>query len=310
MSAPVGPGVGPGIQPNAPDVALVFEGGGMRASYSSGVLTALVEAGIVTGWVGGISAGSSCTFNYLTRDTLRARKSFVDLAATTQFGNIGTWVRGKGMFHSEYIYERTSGPGQFLEYNMPAHLAARTRYAIGAFACESGQMRYWGPEDMQSLESLVVRVRASSTMPLLMPWTTVDSVVYCDGALGPTGGFAHDAARADGFAKFLVITTRERGYRKPPQRTPAVMNAALRRYPRVAAALNARPAHYNRSLEELHDLESSGDAFLIFPETMPIKNSERRVPVLLRMYRQGLAQGRRLIPQIRTWAGIEPRSPG
>lgn len=37
---------------------------------------------------------------------------------------------------------------------------------------------------------------------------------YVDGALGPTGGFALDAARADGYDRFLVIASQPRGYRK------------------------------------------------------------------------------------------------
>ena len=56
---------------NVPDVALVFEGGGMRAAYTSAVVVALVEAGLVFPFVAGISAGASNTVNYLTGDAWR-----------------------------------------------------------------------------------------------------------------------------------------------------------------------------------------------------------------------------------------------
>ena len=53
-----------GLKSNVTDTALIFEGGGMRASYSSGVLAALLEAEVYADWVGGISAGSSCLANF------------------------------------------------------------------------------------------------------------------------------------------------------------------------------------------------------------------------------------------------------
>ena len=91
--------------------ALVFEGGGMRASYTSGLVVALLEAGLHLDWVGGISAGSSNTANYVSRDAWRARHSFTDFAADPRFGDWRTFVRGQGLFNARYIYEETGLPG-------------------------------------------------------------------------------------------------------------------------------------------------------------------------------------------------------
>lgn len=288
----------------APGVALVFEGGGMRASYSSGVLTALLEGEVFTGWVGGISAGSSCTANYLVRDGERARKSFTDFAREDQFGGVASWIRGKGFFNAEWIYEQTSDEHQPLPYRFDEFRENPTQFGIGALRCTDGEMVYWTRDDIETRMDLMKRVRASSTMPLLMPWTTIDGVDYCDGALGPTGGFAHDAALDAGYERLIVVTTRTRDYVKRPQRAPRAMRAALRRYPAVAEALMARAANYNRSREELLDLERDGKAYLIFPEQMPITNSERNVAKLQAMYDAGLAQGRAEIDRIREFAGV------
>ena len=45
-------------EPNIDDVALIFEGGGMRASYTAGVVTTLLERKLSFPKVYGISAGS------------------------------------------------------------------------------------------------------------------------------------------------------------------------------------------------------------------------------------------------------------
>ena len=289
---------------NVTDTALVFEGGGMRASFSAGVVTALLEAGIYADWVGGISAGSSCLANYLSRDVERARTTFVEFAAHPKFGNLGTWLRGKGMFSAEWIYEQTSEPHQALPFDYRTFSANPARFRIGGYRCSDGEMIYWGREDIPNMPALMKRVRASSTMPALMPITRIDGVDYCDGALGPTGGLAIDAAKADGFDRFLVVLTRERNYRKPPARFPAAYRALFRRYPEIARGVLERPDNYNRAMAELRDLERVGKAFLIFPDQMRVTNSERNIWRLHTMYEQGRAVAARELPALREFLGL------
>ena len=73
---------------NINDVALIFEGGGMRASYTAGAVVTLLENNLNFGDVYGISAGSSHTVNYVSRDTVRAKMSFVDLVDDPEFGGL------------------------------------------------------------------------------------------------------------------------------------------------------------------------------------------------------------------------------
>lgn len=276
----------------------------MRASHSSGVLNAFLEAALHFDWVGGISAGSSCTANYLSRDPWRARHSFTEFASQPDFGGLRTFVRGKGMFHAEWIYERTSGPDDALPYDWQAYESNPAQFGIGAIRCTDGEMVYWGREDVAGMPDLMKRVRASSTMPVIMPWTMIDGIPHADGALGPTGGFAIDAAQAAGYEKFVVVLTRERGYRKSTVRSPRALRTLMRKYPAVAQGVIDRPANYNRSLDELLQLESEGRAVLVFPEQMPIGNSERNLSKLRKMYRRGLSMGRELAPQVREFAGL------
>ena len=105
------------IKTNVEKIALIFEGGGMRAAFSCGISNTLLENGIYFDYVAGISAGSSMTVNYIARDQVRTKRSFVELAADPNFGGWSTFLRGKGFFNSEYIYEHTSMPGQALPLN-------------------------------------------------------------------------------------------------------------------------------------------------------------------------------------------------
>ena len=284
---------------NVPDVALVFEGGGMRAAYTSAVVVALVEAGLVFPFVAGISAGASNTVNYLTGDAWRARASFTTFAADPQFGNWRTFVRGQGLFNSDYIYRRTSGPGEALPFDYPAFLAHPAEFAIEAFRARDGATVRWGRADIREQRDLMARVQASSTMPVVMPPVEIDGEVYVDGALGATGGIAIDAAREAGFSKFLVVLTQERGYAKGPMSNPWFYRRHFRRYPSVADALLSRWSRYNATRDELFQLERRGDAYLFAPDAMTVSNGERNVAKLEAAHAQGLAQMAREMPALR-----------
>ncbi len=289
---------------NVTDTALVFEGGGMRASYTSAVVVELLRAAIHFDWVGGISAGSSNAVNYLGRDAVRARGSFVEFAADPQLGDMRTWLRGKGWFNAEYIYEQAGHPGQALPYDFATYRTNPAEMAIGSFRMSDGEMVYWGKEDTPELPALMRRVRASSTMPVLMPPVEIDGENYIDGALGPTGGFALDAARAAGYERFLVVLTQPRSYVKPMLRNERAYGRWFRRSPAVVDALIRRPGNYNRTREELFELERQGKAMLFVPETMPVTNGERNVAKLAAAHELGLAQARRELPVWQEFLGL------
>lgn len=292
------------LEPTVTGTALLFEGGGMRASYTSGMVVALLEAGLHLPWVGGISAGSSNTANYLSRDPWRARHSFTDFAADPRFGDWRTFVRGQGLFNAQYIYEETSLPGQALPFDWETFAGSGADVRIGAFNATRGEQVHWGRADLSSLSELMVRVRASSTMPVVMPPVRIDGEVFVDGALGPAGGIPLDAAREDGYEKYLVVLTQERGYVKTAQpRSDALMRRWFRTMPAVAEALRTRPARYNATREELWELERAGKAYLFVPERMPVGNGERSVAKLRASHEAGLAQARREIPAIREFLG-------
>ncbi len=286
------------------DVALIFEGGGMRAALTSAVVAALLDAGIYCDFATGISAGSSNTVNYLARDPQRARRSFVEFVSDPRFGSWRTFARGEGWFNARYIYEETSLPDQALPLDFETFQANDAAFAIGAFRCGDGQEVYWGRDDVATLRDLLVRVRASSTMPVLMPPVTIDGQVYVDGALGPTGGIALDAARAAGYERFLIILTQERGYVKEPLRYPGFYRRHFRRYPAVADALLSRFHRYNETREEVFELERSGQAMVFAPEIMPISNGERNVAKLAAAHQLGLAQAGREVGAWKEFCGL------
>ena len=286
------------------DTALVFEGGGMRASYTSAVVAALLRDGIFCDFVTGVSAGASNAANYLARSPERARESFVDFAADPMFGSWRTFARGRGLFHAEYIYQHAGLPGAALPYDWDTFEANPAQLTLAGFDAVTGDTRWWTRQDFSTIEDLMVRIRASSTMPVLMPPVRLDDTVYVDGALGVDGGIPITAARRAGYDRFLFVLTRERSYRKPPERFPAFCRATFCRHPAVADALLSRHRRYNATREKVFELERQGKAYVFAPETMPVSNGERDVARLAAAHELGAQQIRRELPAIREFLSL------
>ncbi len=307
MPAPRGdrvPSAHDGLLGTIGDVALIFEGGGMRASYTAGVAVTLLEQGLDFADVYGISAGSSHAANYVSRDPLRARAAFTDFVLLPSFGGLGSMLRGTGYFNGPYLYEgiaeEMAATGDALAFKWEAFCASPAQVHIEAFDWDSGATMRWTKADMPTMRDLLLRVRASSTMPLFMPPTTIGDRTYMDGGLGSSWGLPLRSAQADGYERFFIVRTQPRGYRKTPMGRAAQMAFRLlfRRHPRVAEATIARWQHYNALLDEVEDLERQGAAYVFYPESMMVTNRTTDHSALCASYDAGYAQAQR---EIKAW---------
>ena len=289
---------------NIADTALVFEGGGMRASYTAAVVVTLLKEGIYFNHVSGISAGASHTGNYLSRDVWRARDCFTDFAGNPDFGSWKTWLRGQGRFNARYIYEESWLPDGDLPFDATTFMANPARFRIGAFDCDSGETKYWSHDDVHLTIDIMRYVRASSSLPMVMPPVTINRHRYLDGGLGTNAGIPLEAAQMDGYQKFFVVLTRPRDYVKPPQKGEKALRLYYRRHPAVAQAIIDRPQNYARVREELFELERQGKAYLFVPERMTVENSTHDVAELQAAYEMGLDQARRELPRWREFLGV------
>lgn len=283
------------MESNIKNTALIFEGGGMRASYTAGMAVTLLEAQLYFDYVAGISAGSSLSVNYLLRDAQRSRKTFVDLVLEPDFGGWSSFFKGKGFFNADAIYEQMPRPDGPLAFDIEVLKRNPARLKIGAFDQEAGKVVYFSKEELHEPEDVMKVIRASSSLPIWMPPTEFRQRTYWDGGLG--GGIALEVAQADGFQRFFVVLTRPRGYRKPPVRFPRLLRAQYFKYPQVATAVIERPRRYNEILDRLEALEKKGQACVVYPDEMPVSSRETDYHKLKASYEAGYAQGQRELPR-------------
>ena len=291
---------------NVFDCALVCEGGGYRGAYTAGMINLLLEEGIYFDFVCGISAGSSHTINYVSRDQTRVHMAFLALDGAEPVGGMGCFLRGKGYFNADYLYEGCIRDG-FCGFEWERFCANPARIRIQAFEAATGRSVSFTKADMPDVWQMINRVRASSTIPIAMKPLPLDGRIYYDGGLGKGAGLPLHLAEQEGYERFVMLATRPAGYRKKPispmQRT--IFGRLLRHQPHVLEALLTRPERYNAELDRIAALEREGRALVIRPDTMPVSNGTLDSATLQRAYTMGHSQLRRELPRLLDFVGLE-----
>lgn len=289
------------------DTALMFEGGGMRVSYTCAVANVLIENGIFFDNVYGLSAGASNSVNYISRDTKRIRESFVELVTDSNFGGIDTFLQHKGYFSADYIYREVGMPGAFLPFDFETFCANPAKVTIESFNRDTGESVYWTKNDVKELEDLMVRVRASSTLPIVMPAPEINGQYYYDGGLGEGAGFLLPRAKRDGFERFFIVRTRPKSYRKeiPHGLASTLTNRAFWGRPHVVKALNDRWWKYNRICDEIEQLEREGKAYVFYARDMAVSSGETDYDKLVASYEAGYAQAMEELPRMKEFLGLQ-----
>ena len=93
------------LESNVFKTALLFEGGSMRGAYTCAVAAELLDRGIYFDNVYGVSAGSSNTVNYVSRDIDRTISSFTDFINMEGIGDWKSFLRHEGLWNAHYIYQ-------------------------------------------------------------------------------------------------------------------------------------------------------------------------------------------------------------
>lgn len=280
---------------NVQNVALIFEGGGMRNSYSAGAVSVLLEAGIFFGDVYGLSAGATNAIDYVSRDTQRAKNSFTvcldDLAfrpwllPVVDVDGFGAVLRG----------DTLARPGCTLPFNFAAFQANPARLTLQAVERDTGRTAYFTRDDFSTEQALMASVRASSSYPVIMPPTWLDGRALYDGGIGEGGGIMLPRAECDGFTRFFVICTRLRDYRRllKPNRA---YDAFFWRRPHMRALLDSWAQRYNDELDHLAQLEAEGRAYVFYANDQSVRNTERDEAKLAANFQRGRTQALAELP--------------
>lgn len=276
-------------------VALIFEGGGMRNSYSAGAVSVLLEQGIFFDDVYGLSAGATNAIDYVSRDARRAEASFTAYWDDLAFRWWVAPLAGADGFDALLHGDALARSGCRLPFDFAAFQANPARVTLQAVDRDSGQTAFFVRGDFPTEDALMLRVRASTSYPIILPPTWVDGRALYDGGIGAGGGIMLPRATDDGLRRYFVVCTRPRGYRRS-ERSNRLYDAYFWRRPRLRAALDTWAARYNAELDRLERLEAEGRACVFYANSQSVENTERDETKLAVNFRRGRAQALEELP--------------
>ena len=266
---------------------LVLEGGATRGVFTSGVLDYLMEKDLYFSNVIGVSAGSCNAVDYVSKQPGRTRDCMIPTDKSLNYVNgLRTFIKEKSLMNMDMIFDIY--PKQIYPFDFDTYFRSEMNGELVTTNCVTGKAEYM--DEAQDPDRLMKICRASSSMPLLCPIVNIDGIPYLDGGLADSIPIRR--AMDIGNEKIIVVLTRNRGYRKKAvsKAVEKMYRRAYRSYPNLLRTLLRRAPYYNRTLNELENLEREGKIFVIRPQGKTVSRLESKPEVLEDFYQHGIEQ--------------------
>lgn len=280
--------------------ALVLEGGSLRSMFTSGVLDVMMEQGIELSYVNGVSAGSMCGMNYLSKQVGRTLQVNTEYLHDKRYMSFRNMLKDRLIFNFDFLFGELST--ELVPFDFETFENSPQKFEVVATRCRTGQPVFF---EKGVCTDMYAAVQASCSMPVLSRMITVEGRKYLDGGISLP--IAYKRAMELGYEKVVVVLTRQHGYRKKPvdRLTKRGYDRYFEPLPELRAALEEVPERYNRMQEEMDELEADGKLFIIRPEfPVMVSRVEQDAEKLKALYAEGRRIGEERLEALREYLGI------
>ncbi len=280
------------------NATMVLEGGATRGVFTSGVLDYLMEQGVYTSHVVGVSAGACNGVDYVSRQPGRTKDCMIHKEREySYYYGFRKFIKKKSLMNMDMIFDRY--PNEIFPFDYETYFASDMECEIVTTNCETGQAEYM--TERHDKERLMKVCRASCSMPLVAPIVNVDGVPYLDGGLADS--IPVRRAMEIGNKKIIVVLTRNPGYRKKPTSRAAadLYRRAYRNYPKLVQASIRRNYEYNLQIRQVEQLEREGKIFVFCPKIPTVSRVEKDYDALMHFYEHGYQQAKKKYSQLQAY---------
>ncbi len=271
------------------NIGLVLEGGGMRGTFTSGVLDYLMDNDIEFPYGIGVSAGACNGVSYVSRQRGRAKFSNIELLDKYKYIGLDHLIRTGSIIDMEMLYSRFTE--EILPFDYDSYFSREMRFEMVTTDCLTGKACYM--EEHSDRKRLIDIVKASASLPYVCPICYVDDRPMLDG--GIVDSIPIQRAFSQGYEKCVVVLTRNKGYRKKEKEFNLPF-FIYRKYPFLRDALKQRSIAYNQQLEMIESLENKGQIIVIRPEKpIVVDRMERNIFKLTDLYNEGYSCAERIL---------------
>ena len=261
-------------------VGLVLEGGGMRGSYTLGILDVLLEHKLYFPYVIGVSAGACNAASYGSRQHFRGQRIQETYITDPRYLSLrNLFSKGRSLYGMDFIFNEI--PASLDPFDFDTFYQTGAHTVVGVTDVETGKCVYVDTPPRTVYNDYI---RASSSIPLFSPIVTVEGRKYLDGGVADAIP-VHEALRH--CDKAVVILTRTRDYVKSPTPGKIFYNTFLHKYPNLIHTCQTRHQTYNDTRACLRTLEEEGRIFAFYPDEMNVSVFEKDPRKLHAVYEQG-----------------------
>ena len=241
------------------NTALVLEGGGMRGMFSAGVFEAFLQHELTFPYITAVSAGACNILSYMSHQPMRTRKIIENYVGTKPYFSVNNYLKTGSLFGWDFIFDTL--PKKLLPFDYETYANYPGELHVGTTDIKTGEA-VWHYD--KRAEIAFQSVIASASLPFLAPIVNIDNRPLLDGAI--VSPIPIDKAIEAGYQKFVVVLTRNEGYRKKGSVPKLLLKAWYGQYPELWEAMQNRPKLYNEQLERIEQMERDGNLIIIRPE--------------------------------------------
>ena len=278
--------------------ALIMEGGAMRGMFTCGVIDVLMENHINFDGAAGISAGAAFGCNFKSRQIGRPIRYNKTFGKDPRYASLRSLLKTGDYFGAKFCYETL--PFELDVWDTKTFAENPLLFYIGATDVDTGEPRYHLCSDGGKTDLLWMQ--ASASMPLLSNIVEVDGYRLLDGGIADAVPYGY--MESLGFRRNVIVLTQPKGFTKKKSRAQVLIDIGLRKYPKIAEAMEHRHEMYNRQMKEIGEREQRGESLVIRPpQDLGIGRTEKDPEELERVYQIGRSETEKRLMEIREFLG-------
>lgn len=275
-------------------VALVLEGGGLRGSFTAGVVDCFLDNNVDFDYVCGVSAGSCNTLAYVAKCRGFFKRCILQSNKRDSFFGVQQMTDSHKLVDLDKVFNAYTDKYGF---SYDDFISSDVDWDFVVSNIETGKPEYVNSKDKKLIKKMG---KASCSMPILTKPVEINGKLYLDGGL--TDSVPIQRAIDKGYDKIVVVCTRKKGsFSSVKKYELPIYKNLYSKYPKFVKAAEKRGALYKKQIALCEELEKQGNVILIRPTMPEISRLESDLNEISLSYYHGYTKAKEYVDQIKKW---------
>lgn len=226
--------------------------------YTCGVIDVFMENGICFDKAVGVSAGAAFGCNIKSKQIGRALRYNKRFCQDSRYSGLKSFIKTGDLYNKEFAYGIV--PTILDPFDTKTFRENPLKFTVVCTDIHTGNPIYH--EILNGDATDIEWIRASASIPIVSKPVKLDGYELLDGGVSDSIPVNWMLERS---TKTVVVLTRDKSYRKEPMKYIKLLKRAFKEYPNLTKALENRYIVYNKTLDQIEQLEREGKVFVIRP---------------------------------------------